>query len=69
MFAASVIVFVVASLMTDPPPAEQVEETTWSTETWRKESEELAGKPKWKNYRYLAGALFVFTILIVIPFV
>ncbi len=69
MFAASVITLIVVTMLTDAPPQEKVEGTTWSRDTWRQESKELADKPWCKNYRYLAFALFAFTIAVVLPFV
>lgn len=69
MFGASVLTLIVVSLLTEPPSREKVEQTTWSWEIWRRESQELADKPWYANYRWLAIALFVFTIAIVIPFV
>lgn len=69
MFAVSVITFVGVTLVTDAPPEDKVEGTTWSKDIWRNESRELAGKPWYRNYRYLAGALFVGTIAVVVPFI
>ena len=69
MFAVSVSTFVVVTLLTQAPAQDKVESTTWSRDVWRTESKELAGKPWYLNYRYLAIALFVFTIAIVVPFI
>lgn len=68
MFALSLVVFVVISLATDPPPAKTAE-LTWSRETWHRESAELAGTPWYKNYRVLALLLGLATVGSVLPFV
>jgi solute:Na+ symporter, SSS family len=69
MFAASLITLVVVSLLTEAPSEDKVEETTWSPAVWRRESQELADRPWYLNYRYQGVALFVFTIAVVIPFI
>ncbi|MFA9428779.1 sodium/solute symporter [Egicoccus sp. AB-alg2] len=69
MFAISVIAFVVISLATPAPDPSTFEEVSFDRDVWRKESLELAEKPKYQNYRWLAGALFVLTIAVIIPFI
>lgn len=36
---------------------------------WREESEELADKPWYKNYRILAAVLGIATVLLVLPWI
>jgi solute:Na+ symporter, SSS family len=69
MFGVSVLTLVVASLLTAAPADDKIEHTTWSKDVWRSEGEELRGKPWYANYRYLAGALFLFTVAVVVPFI
>jgi solute:Na+ symporter, SSS family len=68
MFLISLVVFVVISLATEPPPAKTAE-FTWSRATWRRESAELSGTPWYKNYRVLALVLAAVTIGSVVPFI
>ena len=65
MFAVSLALFFGLTFGADAPDLENAEEVVWTRDTWRKESDELAGTPAWKNYRYLAAALFVATLVMV----
>jgi hypothetical protein len=51
-----------------PDPAD-FEEVAFDRTTWARESEQLRGKPWYRNYRYLALALLVFTVAVVVPFI
>ncbi|MEW6638422.1 MAG: sodium/solute symporter [Actinomycetota bacterium] len=67
-FATSVVLLVVISLLGETPDLEKTEEYTWKPRYWREESEELRGKPLWKNYRFLSIVLLVSTFVIVFIF-
>lgn len=69
MLAFSTALFVVISRMTEAPDEETVQEMIWSMRHWREESEELEGKPLWQNYRVLAGAMTVLTLIMVWIFI
>jgi solute:Na+ symporter, SSS family len=69
LLVLSTIIFVTTTLLTAAPDAEKVDELTWTRETWRAETEELKGKPAWQNYRYIAAALVVLTIVMVALFI
>ncbi|MBE0475674.1 MAG: sodium/solute symporter [Coriobacteriia bacterium] len=68
MLAFSAVLFVVVSLLTEAPTEEAVREYLWTRDTWRRESEDLAGTPWYLNYRYIAAALVLFTAAVVLPF-
>lgn len=42
---------------------------TWTPQTWRDETEELKGKPLWKNHRVLSAILVVATLASLAPFI
>jgi solute:Na+ symporter, SSS family len=69
MLVFSAALFVTISLRTAAPAQETLDEVTWSMRHWRAESEELHGKPAWKNYRVLAGAMTVLTLIVVFLFI
>jgi solute:Na+ symporter, SSS family len=71
MFLISLVTFLVLSRLRPitEEDRERVEEYMFTRETWRKETEELRGKPKYKNYRWLSGALVVLTVAVVVPFI
>ena len=69
MFLLSLVAFVVISLSTEAPDPAKIADVTWSKATWRKDSEELAGTPWYRNYRVLALILGVVTIGSVLPFI
>lgn len=48
---------------------EDIDDLTFSWDVWRAESEELADKPWFKNYRVLAAILGVATVLFVLPWI
>ncbi|MGF1473844.1 MAG: sodium:solute symporter [Rubrobacteraceae bacterium] len=67
-FATSLVLLTVVSLLSAPPPREQVEELTWRPALWREETEEVRGTPLWKNYRFLSIVLLISTVTIVYIF-
>jgi solute:Na+ symporter, SSS family len=69
MFLISVLVFVTLAVVRPAADPEQIAEVSFDRETWRRESEELSRKPWYANHRYIALALFVFTAVVVIPFI
>jgi solute:Na+ symporter, SSS family len=69
MVVISVAAFVAISLATPAPDPAEFAEVSFTRDTWREESEELAGKPWYRNYRYLALALFIVTVVVVVPFI
>jgi SSS family solute:Na+ symporter len=66
MFATGILMMVVISLLTPPPPREVTDQLVWHPRLWREESEELRGKPWYENYRYWAVVLLVVTAVVVI---
>lgn len=68
MLILSLAIFVGISLATEAPDREKLEEMTWSRRHWKAESEELRGKPLWKNYRVQAVVLTVVTVAMIIIF-
>lgn len=65
LLAISMATMAAVSLATAPPPAEQVEDLTWTPAFFRAESRELEGVPFWKNYRVQSAALVVLTAIVV----
>ncbi len=68
MLLFSLALYVGISLMTEAPERGKLKEFTWSRAAWREESEELAGKPWWRNYRMLAAGLVLLTAAMVALF-
>jgi solute:Na+ symporter, SSS family len=69
MVVISIVAFVGISLATPAPDPAEFADVTFTRETWRNENEELAGKPKYQNYRYISLAIFVVTVAVVVPFI
>lgn len=69
MFTISLAVYLGITFTSEPPELEDKEEIIFTRKTWQEESKELAGKPFWLNYRYLAGGLFIFTLGMVVVFI
>jgi solute:Na+ symporter, SSS family len=69
MVVLSIVAFVAISLATPAPDPSTFEEVSFDRSTWGRETEELRGKPWYRNYRYLALALLVVTVAVVIPFI
>jgi solute:Na+ symporter, SSS family len=61
MLAFSLALYVSLSLATDPLPEDRLRDYTWTRDAWHQETEELASKPAWRNYRILAAALVALT--------
>lgn len=59
------VVMVTVSLSTAPPPANKTEGLIWTKQIYREETEELAGLPWYKNFRYLSIILLIITAIIV----
>jgi hypothetical protein len=57
------------SLATPAPDPDDFAEVAFPCDTWRDESEELRGKPWYRNQRYLSPALLIVTVAVVIPFI
>jgi solute:Na+ symporter, SSS family len=69
MVVLSIVAFVAISLVTPAPDPSTFEEVSFDRSTWGRETEELRGKPWYRNYRYLALALLVVTVAVVVPFI
>lgn len=69
MVVISTVAFVGISLATPAPDPASFAEVSFTRDTWREESAELAEKPAWKNYRYLSLAILVITVAVVVPFI
>ncbi len=69
MLVFSLGIFMGVTFLTEKPDPESLKDLMWSRKHWQEESEELRGKPLWKNYRVLAAALAVVTIAMVIVFI
>ncbi|MFA9445316.1 sodium/solute symporter [Egicoccus sp. AB-alg6-2] len=69
MVVLSVASLVGISLATPAPDREAISEVVFDRGTWARESEELQGKPVYKNYRWLSLALLVLTVAVVVPFI
>lgn len=65
LFLCSLAAVVIASLLTPPPPEDKVCGLVWTRADYRAETEELAAKPLWQNYRAQAVALLLLTAAIV----
>ncbi|MBU2526185.1 MAG: sodium:solute symporter [Bacteroidetes bacterium] len=65
LFIISIVVHVVVSLATEPPPANQVAEYTYKKAIFDAETIELRPLPWYKNYRKLAIILLIVTGIIV----
>lgn len=65
LFVLCTGVNILVSLMTAPPPAEQVQNYTWSRSIFKEETIELKGTPWYQNYRILAIILLIITAIVV----
>lgn len=65
LFVACILVNIVVSLQTAPPPAEKLDGYTWNNTILPAETKELEGVVWYKNYRYQAVALLVITFILV----
>jgi solute:Na+ symporter, SSS family len=60
----SILVMVVVSYITPPPPQEKIEGYTFSLSLFKKETQELKKKPLLDNYRFWSYLLLVFCLTI-----
>ncbi|HZY66911.1 MAG TPA: sodium:solute symporter [Rubrobacteraceae bacterium] len=67
-FVVSLVVLIGVSLLTGAPDREQVEDLTWRPAYWRRDTEELRGKPLYLNYRFWAVTLLISALVMVIIF-
>ncbi len=67
-FVLSLVVLIGISLLTEVPDREQVEDLTWRPAYWRRDTEELRGKPLIQNYRFWAVALLISALIVVFIF-
>ncbi len=65
LFLLSAAVLVGVSLLTAPDPPTKTEGLVWTPAVFRAETEALALKPAWTNYRYLGLTLMAATAIIV----
>ncbi|MEM7575562.1 MAG: sodium:solute symporter [Bacteroidota bacterium] len=65
LFFLCLIVLIGVSLATPPPAAEKLQGMIWSRRLIKEETEELAGLPWYKNYRYLSVILLILTAIVV----
>ncbi len=61
LFVLSAGALVIASLLSSPPRAEQVDALLWTPAFYRAETAALAALPWWQNYRVLSVLLLVLT--------
>lgn len=60
----SVLILVLVSLATEPPPKEKTDELTWDVSYWHAETEELKELAWWQNYRTHSVLLVITTVVI-----
>ncbi|WP_020530928.1 sodium:solute symporter [Flexithrix dorotheae] len=65
LFFACVLVIILVSLVTAPPPAEKIAEMTYKKDIFTEETRELKGKPWYENYRTLSIILLLITAVVV----
>ena len=65
LFFLCLIVHILVSLATAPPPAEKLQGMIWTPALIKEETEELADLPWYLNYRYQSVALLLVTALVV----
>ena len=65
LFLLCILVNVLVSAVTAPPPAEAVANYTWSKRLIGEETAELADLPWWQNYRYQSIILLIITFILV----
>jgi solute:Na+ symporter, SSS family len=69
MLLVSLVLYIGVSLATEAPARHELEGLMWTRETWRNETEELRGKPAWKNYRVQALVMGVITVALVVALI
>jgi SSS family solute:Na+ symporter len=65
LFFACILVNIVVSKQTPPPPAEKLDGYTWNNTIIPAETKALEGVVWYKNYRYQAVALLIVTFVLV----
>lgn len=65
LMLACMLVHILVSLATAPPPIDKVQDMTWSMDIFRADSQALQGLPWYKNFRILAVLLLIVTAVIV----
>ncbi len=65
LFIICVLLNVLISNLTPPPPPDKVKLMTWSRSIFQEETKELEGLPWYQNYRILAIILLLITALVV----
>ena len=68
LFFLCLFVHIGVSLATPAPDAEKLQGMIWSKRLIKEETEELAGLPWYKNYRYLSVILLILTAIVVAYF-
>ncbi len=68
LLLGTIVVIIPVSMFTAPPSEEVVSKFTWSIKFFKEESQELAGTPWYKNYRYQAIGALVATFILVYLF-
>jgi SSS family solute:Na+ symporter len=68
IFLLCSLINIVFSLLTSPPPAEKINEFTWSKSIYKKETEELSKIPLYQNYRFQSILLLLALVIILIIF-
>ncbi|WP_299664823.1 sodium/solute symporter [uncultured Polaribacter sp.] len=67
-FLWSIIVMVVASLLTEKPNYTKIEHLIWTRELFYKETLELRKESIWKNYRFWSMLLILFSVVVFVCF-
>ena len=65
LFAICIVVHVIASLATAPPPANKTDGLIWTPALIKEETLELADLPWYQNYRYLSIILLIISVFVV----
>jgi len=66
LFGLGLVLLVILSTLTEQKDGEEVDQLIWRVKLWQDETQELAGKPAWQNYRYQAVGLLGVTAAIVV---
>lgn len=69
MVVLSTISFITITALTPAPDHASIAEVTFDKKTWAEETEQLQGKPWYKNYRWVAAGLLILTVGVVVPFI
>ena len=69
LFIICLVIHMVVSATTAPPPTEKIAAYTWNKKMFKEETEELKGTPWYQNYRILAAILLLLTLIVVSMFI